>query len=394
MSRSQFKFGPYSSQQAQGAWRALGASQLFLTAGIVLLGVFCGLSASSSMENYPEIPTIDADSTARVLAASGFCRAMAEYIEGQNKSIHVTPTDTSTVLVVLSNKAPALAIEYSSFDDLKTHVTGARNLNCNGGTAVYIYRAANGVMYRSFKSSPHCAASENAGVVCGGAILSPGYISVQFRIGRADEGRERLSASYDLHAFMKTEVIGHSDETYYTISVDVGSEEAWVRFLKRLPEVAEASRARLELAAVDSQGLVAEYEALNRQPRVPVLPASTRATTTVERAVEFFKQDYLSKADVIILKKSEKRVSIMIDGLRGEVLPAEGFWEVLLVNCVFSEDRQKTEFFINTTGRYAGGIGSIRPSKESYSDMDRDYFEQLQKYSDELTTALQTYLGG
>ena len=129
-------------------------------------------------------------------------------------------------------------------------------------------------------------------------------------------------------------------------------------------------------------------------PRVALFPISNESADGSDtKAVAFFEKKYRNRAEVKVLKQTNKRVLVQISGLRGEVISG-GYWETLIISCVFSSDTHRIEFFLNTTGRYATGVGSSRPAENSFKDMDQEYYEPLQHYSDGLATELQKQLGG
>jgi hypothetical protein len=363
---------------------------------------------AASIEHYPSIPIIDGSQSVVVLSASGLCQDLANYIESKNQGVHFVTDDGDWLLMVLRGPLPVLKRRYSSISDIKIEAQPRLQGECkeidlnqrlrgtNNQPFVYLYkRRKDGTLYRAFTSVPSCVSSGGPQMACIEFQLSPGYIAVQFSLGYETIGPTQLYESYQIFSQIVTVPDGHEEEAAHEYYVGVGTEEAWVKILSKLPYIDEVSRVDARFAAVDSNGSIGRSLSSNDLPRVSLYSIKNGLSENwVLKAVTFFQNKYVQHAEIKVLSKSEKRVILQITGLRGEVLPSQGYWETLLVDCVFSADAERVDFFLSTTGRYAHGVGPLRPSDSDFTDMDREYYETLQHYSDGLATELQTALGG
>ncbi len=214
---------------------------------------------------------------------------------------------------------------------------------------------------------------------------------VQFRKAMTIDDIETFASDYGLEGLS-----GRNSEAGNGIvfSVPVRTEEAWVFTLRRFPKIAEATRIRADVVAVHSEGAFATFIVSNDRPRAPLSFAEVRQSLerTLVRTEAFLNATFRGKGNVAPLKKNPKRISVEVSGLRGEVLKSEGYWEKLIIECIFAPDERRMDFFINITGSYATGAGSLRPADDSFDDMDQKYKNPLQSFADKLTVELQNAL--
>jgi hypothetical protein len=379
----------------------LGAvSRLVSSLFAVILGLASCIPAVA-MDHYPELPSISDTRAVTTESGFGLCSKVTDYIKSMNSNVkfydldaNPSSVESGPILLVLSDSAGPLRRNYPNYKELIHDASAGLQGDCDKSVEIYMYdRHPNGIFYRSFHSAPTCL-SMGLKIWCSKTVVEPGYVGVQFNPVDVTKNIQRLYDDYGLAAEQYTIPDGQIDETVYEFSVEAGTEEAWVKILSKLPYIDEASRLRALFAAVASEGEFARALAPNSLPRIPLLAASSNGIDgSMTKAIDFFNNKYAGHArEVKILKKNNKRILLQVTGLRGEILSGHDYWEMLLLDCVFSSDFDKNDFFLNTTGRYATGAGNLRPAESAFIDMDREYFETIQHYSDALAAELQTAL--
>ena len=392
------EMSPFDRVAIECCVRPRGASKIARTALTLIAALFLYPGRAEAMEHLPPLPEIEGSGPIGVLSATGFCETLAKYIESQNARAVFASDDSQAVLLVLPRAAANFKRTYASMRELQAQVGPYLRKSCEDGEArVYIYRLrTDGAVRRTFESAPSCLASgKSQEMYCVRQELAPGVVSIQLNPGSEAAGLATLAETYLMAPYEINVPDKHEEEATYDIWVDVGTEEAWVKVLVQLPGIDEASRVAAKFASVDSEGAFNKALEPNGLQRAALHSAAAGPTNTdVDRTIAFFQAKYLGHAEVKVLKKTGKFLLIQVVGLRAEVLPSQGYWEQLLVECVFAAESDKVDFFINTTGRYAPGVGPVLPTDESFMDMDRSFYQSLINYSNVLATELQNYLGG
>jgi len=156
-----------------------------------------------------------------------------------------------------------------------------------------------------------------------------------------------------------------------------------------------------------AEGKVVLEDGSNRGRPIPIdlgpaAPEPTRGTVPVVQGaddlpdrIQRFLQSYFATppgVSVRLLPLDPAFVGATVEGLRSRVLPAMRVWERLDISIVISTIKGSRRAYLVISAQYASGLGSSRPARSAYADMEARYPAELEQFAQQLMLDLQSFL--
>jgi hypothetical protein len=94
--------------------------------------------------------------------------------------------------------------------------------------------------------------------------------------------------------------------------------------------------------------------------------------------IAILKKKYPRPFEVRVLERHQNLVKVEINGLRGHVLSGRNYWERLEIYLVHLKPGEAK---VIVEGQYAPGMGSSPPASSAYESMEKDYYQDLLRYT-------------
>jgi subtilisin family serine protease len=159
-----------------------------------------------------------------------------------------------------------------------------------------------------------------------------------------------------------------------TITVPIGQEWFWVDVLRASGVFTRAERDDYYCAkSIDTQLPLGD-----EHPDVSLAAptANVRPGADLQSVIDLLKKKY---PQIQVFKPQYKNLAkIEIDGLRGDVLKGHNYWERLQIHLVLVKPGVAEAM---VEGYYAPGVGRSPPATSAYESMEKDYSEDLSRFT-------------
>jgi Subtilase family len=202
---------------------------------------------------------------------------------------------------------------------------------------------------------------------CPPAPHTPGIVRAEFKDNDRDRAVTAI-ADYGLKAKVY-DALGMA-----TITVPVGQEWFWVDVLRASGVFTHAERDDYYCPkSFDAQVPIGD-----EHPDVSLTTPTTsiRPQGGLQSVIGLLKQEYPNQ--IQITEQYKNLAIIEIDGLRGKVLSGHNYWERLQIHLVLVEPGVAEAM---VEGYYAPGIGASPPATSAYESMEKDYYEDLIRFT-------------
>jgi hypothetical protein len=104
--------------------------------------------------------------------------------------------------------------------------------------------------------------------------------------------------------------------------------------------------------------------------------ANIRPEGDLQSVIDILEKKY--PKHVQVTERYQNLVIIEIDGLRGSVLNGYNYWERLKIHLVLAEPGMAEAM---VEGYYAPGMGTSPPVTSAYESMEKDYYQDLSRFT-------------
>lgn len=229
-------------------------------------------------------------------------------------------------------------------------------------------------------------ATEDYGLSCGG------YIGLWMcDLERRDSGASVGSTADDKDyprvelSILRRNLDRVPNGVYFSCEVPDGQEDAWIRILSQSKLIRTVDYAPAQWASASDDIYIPRLTVPSSEGIVPSVVAEGR----IEMLLDLVRRFYVPRGSLQVVKQTPLRFRLIVE-LRGEVIPARGYWERLEIDVIVVPQEDSSTVVVVIDGYVASGSGSRPPPLGRYTDMSEDYQQELDLHLARLTATIRS----